>query len=151
MQGGIHYDNFMVSTDVEKAKVFTAQTFDLRIAIEEKQNPAASSGGMFDSVKDFVIKNPIPIAITVVFLMLGTAFLCLRGGSTPPPPPKKKQTAKKDEDTTEEKTTEKTDDKQETDDKASTDKKGEVKGKKKDDAKGKKKDDKQSEGGVGLD
>jgi len=153
MQGGIHYDNFAVSTDVEQAKAFTARTFDVRVAIEDKQNPSAAGGGMFDTIKDTVIKNPIPIAITVVVLLLGTAFLCLRGDSTPPPPPKKKPTnaAKKDEDKTEEKPTEKTDDKKETEEKASKDKKGEAKGKKKDDAKGKKKDDKASEGGVSLD
>lgn len=106
MQGGIHYDNFAISTDPAKATEFAAQTFDLRKAVEEKQNPSTASGGFFGNVAQTIAENAIPVAITLILLVAATFFMCCRGGAEPPPPapaPKKKTNAAKSEDAKESK------------------------------------------------
>lgn len=142
MQGGILYDNFVISTDLAIAKQFTANTFDLRQKIEGKQNPSSSGSGILDKLKD----NPIPVAITLLVVVLGTIYLCMRGGAEPPQPPpaEKKPTNGAKMDTKDNTKDEQDEDNDEgKDDVCKEDKEPE------DEADSK--DDKPADGGVGLD
>jgi len=81
MQGGIHYDNFVISTNLALATEFTSKTFDLRKTIEEGQNPAAASGGVFGGLVETIKGNLIPVVITLVLVLAATLFMCCRGGA----------------------------------------------------------------------
>merc|ERR1712232_1497830 len=53
MQGGILFDNFVISTDVKTAKSFVEETWRIRTGIEELQKPKPEGGGGFwDTVTD---------------------------------------------------------------------------------------------------
>jgi calnexin len=86
MQGNIIFDNFLISTDEQKAKDFTMQTFDIRKIIEDEQNPSASAGPM-SMIVDTIQNNPIPVAITVVLLIAGAFWMACRGDAAPLPGP----------------------------------------------------------------
>lgn len=86
MQGGILYDNFVISTDEAKVTEFTAQSFDLRRAIEDKQNPGQGLG-FFAGIVNSITDNPVPAGVTLLVVLVATFFLCCRGSSAPPPPP----------------------------------------------------------------
>jgi len=60
MQGNMVFDNFVVSTDEQKAKDFAMQTFDIRKIIEDKQNPSASAGTL-SMLADTIRDNLIPV------------------------------------------------------------------------------------------
>eukprot|EP00747_Dinoflagellata_sp_TGD_P114733 gnl/TRDRNA2_/TRDRNA2_171993_c3_seq10.p1 gnl/TRDRNA2_/TRDRNA2_171993_c3~~gnl/TRDRNA2_/TRDRNA2_171993_c3_seq10.p1 ORF type:complete len:396 (+),score=124.03 gnl/TRDRNA2_/TRDRNA2_171993_c3_seq10:384-1571(+) len=101
MQGGILFDNVLVSSSVEKASEFTEQTFKLRSEIEKLQAPPPPSMGegtvskMIDGLKS----NPIPAAVTAVTLLITMIWMCCcRGEPTAPAAPTKaerKEMAKK--------------------------------------------------------
>eukprot|EP00929_Paragymnodinium_shiwhaense_P002365 TRINITY_DN102594_c0_g1_i1.p1 TRINITY_DN102594_c0_g1~~TRINITY_DN102594_c0_g1_i1.p1 ORF type:complete len:548 (+),score=173.11 TRINITY_DN102594_c0_g1_i1:80-1645(+) len=126
MSSGIMFDNMVISTDVAKAEAFTEKTFTLRKSIEELQKPKAS-GGIWDTVSE----NPVPLALVVVVIALGSIwFCCLRSSGGPPPPPAakakpaaKKKAAEKAEDKKDDKENEKKNDEGEKEDKDEAEKK----------------------------
>merc|ERR1712019_187649 len=117
MQGGIHYDNFVIHTDSSQVSKFTAETFEIRKIIEDKQNPSSPGGGMFGSIMDTLTNNPIPVAVTLAVVVIGFIFLCCRGGGEDVPPPKPANGAsngeKKEEQDSDEATEKKEEDKKE--------------------------------------
>jgi len=138
MQGNMIFDNFLISTDEQKAKDFTMQTFDVRKIIEDKQNPSASAGTM-NTIVDTIRDNPIPVAITIVLLIAGAFWLACRGDAVPPPTP---ATAAKP--TSESKGSEASDNKKESD-------ASEKRSDKKEDSQKEDKPKEEAAGGVGLD
>merc|ERR1712187_9428 len=92
MQGGIHYDNFVIHTDSNRVSQFSGETFEIRRKIEDEQNPSSSGSGMFGGILNTITENPLPVAISALVVLAGTIFLCCRGGGAPPPPPQKKPT-----------------------------------------------------------
>merc|ERR1712224_868377 len=143
MQGNIIFDNFVVSTDEQKVKDFTMQTFDIRKIIEDKQNPGASAG-TFGMIVDTVRDNPIPVAITAMLLVAGAFWLACRGDAVPPSPP-----AARAKPTSESKGPETSDNKQDSDKKESD--AGEKRSDKEDDSQKGDKPKEEAAGGVGLD
>lgn len=96
MQGGLHFDNILISRDVEKAQAFTDETFKVRSEIEHLQKPkAATGGGLLEQTINFVWDNGLAVALTSAVLLITLLwFCCFREGDVPAPPPKKKPDAK---------------------------------------------------------
>jgi len=94
MQGGILFDNFLISTDVAKAAAFVEETWRIRSNIEEVQKPKPVAG---DGMWDMLTRYMIPLAVTLVVILLTTVWCCcFRGGSdVPPPAPRPAATKKK--------------------------------------------------------
>jgi len=93
MQGGILFDNFVISTDVQKTAAFTDATWRIRSNIEEMQKPKPVAGnGIWDMLQTYMVH----IGVTVGVLMLSIIwFCCCRGDSAVPPPSSAPASAKK--------------------------------------------------------
>jgi len=86
MSKGILFDNIVVSTDVAKAKAFGDATFKPRRELELQQQPKPKTT-FWDDPLAFASepKALVSIGVTVLCLVLATAWCCFRGDSTPKP------------------------------------------------------------------
>jgi len=85
MQGGIIFDNIILSTDRESVSRFSAETFQVRKGIED-QLAAAKRQGMDGGILQQVKQNPVPVAVSLVVVILTTIWCCFRGGGDVPAP-----------------------------------------------------------------
>lgn len=116
MQGGILFDNFIVSTDIAKAKAFADVTFQARKAIEELQTPSKSSGGIFGGVTDWVMDHPIPTGATALVILISLVWFCfLRSDNSGSDTPEPRRVQKNEERSGEGKTATEKEDKEEED------------------------------------
>lgn len=113
MQGGLHFDNILISRDIEKAQAFADETFKVRAEIEQLQKPKSNAGsGLFELAINFVGDNVIPVTLTsCIVIMTLVWFCCLGDGDVPAPPPKKKDAAKASSEANEDKQEEKKEEK----------------------------------------
>merc|ERR1719379_2094438 len=94
MQGGIIFDNIILSTDRESATRFSAETFQVRKSIED-QLAAAKRQGMDGGILQQVKQNPVPVAVSLVVVILTTIWCCFRGGGDVPAPGRRPTAEKK--------------------------------------------------------
>mmetsp|Transcript_59870 Transcript_59870/g.129786 ORF Transcript_59870/g.129786 Transcript_59870/m.129786 type:complete len:548 (-) Transcript_59870:193-1836(-) len=91
MNGGILFDNMLLSTSVEAATSFADQSWRLRSQLEELQKPSRKKGGIFEMIKGDIV----PLCITATAIVLATLWCCcMRSGVPPPPKPARSDNAK---------------------------------------------------------
>jgi calnexin len=73
MQGGIVFDNFVISSNVQATADFTEKTWRVRSKIEDLQKPKPASAS---SILDRVMEYSIPIAVIAFGLLIISLWCC---------------------------------------------------------------------------
>jgi hypothetical protein len=89
MQGGILFDNFIISHDVKSAADYAQKTWQVKYDKEKDALPKTitSSDSWLDQIKEtvkvIVTEHPIPVALTatVVGILMAIPLFCLGGGT----------------------------------------------------------------------
>lgn len=106
MQSGILFDNFVISTDVEKAAAFAEETWRIRSGIEELQKPKPTAG---DSIFDMLQRYMVPLGAVGIGLLIVFVWCCCCGSGEVPGPPPRQSNAPSGRDATPPRTEEKKD------------------------------------------